>query len=274
MKSKQLVIRNTAIRLRKGGTRKKEYVCLNDIAKQADAPADKVIIHFMRSSPNLNFLAEWERMHNSTFDEQVFSKIINLARRDPFMIRVKDWIADTNAIGMECMAGQYGGVYAHPDIAIAFASWLDPQVKLYLIKEFQRLKEEETPQLQWNLRRELSKINYRLHADSIKLLIPPKLDDLGKKHIHASEADLLNMAVFGVNAMEWRVQNPDLNGNMRDYASLEQLTVLSNLETLNAYLIKSGLDADERLILLNTEAISQMNTMLKYDALKQMRELE
>lgn len=274
MKTKQLVIGDTAIRMRSVEQRKEDYICLNDIAAQAKAPVDKAILHFMRSRPNLNFLAEWERFHNSRFQESVFTKIINTVVNDHFMITVQDWIDQTNAIGMEQVTGRYGGIYVHPDIAIAFASWLDPQVKLYLIKEFQRLKDEEIPQLQWNLRRELSKINYRLHADSIKLLMPPKLDDLGKKHLHANEADLLNMALFGLNAMEWRVQNPDLKGNMRDYASLEQLTVLSNLETLNAYLIKSGLEADERLVLLNTEAISQMNALLKYDALKRMRTLE
>ena len=191
-----------------------------------------------------------------------------------YRLSVKEWVEKTNAIGLKAAAGRYGGTYAHPDIAFEFGMWISPQFKIYLIKEFQRLKEDENNRLklEWNLQRTLAKINYHIHTDAIKeTLIPKEVSKRQAALIYADEADLLNTALFGLTAKEWRERNPDKSGNMRDYAGLEQLVVLSNLESINALLIKQGLSQRERLIQLNKTAITQMKTLVENRAIKKLK---
>lgn len=191
-----------------------------------------------------------------------------------YKLSVKEWVEKTNAVGLKATAGRYGGTYAHPDIAFEFGMWISPQFKIYLVKEFQRLKSEENDRLklEWNLQRTLAKVNYQIHTDAIKEnLIPKTITKQQASFVYANEADLLNVALFGITAKEWRDDNPDKSGNVRDYATLEQLVVLSNMESINALLIRQGLPQAERLIQLNKVAITQMKSLLESNTIKKLK---
>jgi hypothetical protein len=227
----------------------------------------------LRNKNTIEFIGIWEQLHNPVFNSPEFEGIKNEAGLNRFTLSVKKWIEKTNAIGIVAKTGRYGGTYAHKDIAFEFGSWLSPEFKLYLIVEFQRLKEEENRalSLEWNFQRTLAKVNYRIHTDAVKeKLIPPRITKARVNAIYANEADLLNVALFGVTAREWREANPDKEGNIRDYASLEQLVVLSNLESINSVLIHQGLTQQSRLSQLNEIAITQMTSLAGASAIKRL----
>ena len=242
-----------------------EYVSITDIAKykNPDAPAD-IVKNWLRSKNTIELLGLWEKLNNPDFKLVEFDQFKNEAGFNHFVLSPRKWIESTQAIGLQSKSGRYGGTYAHVDIAMEFASWVSVEFKFYLIKEFQRLKKEESKSLEWTIKRQLSKINYRIHTDAIKEnLIPTALNKKQISHIYASEADILNMALFGKTAKTWRNENPDKKGNMRDYANVSQLVCLTNLENLNAILINEGLDQAERLSRLNKIAISQMKILVE-----------
>ncbi|GAB6286155.1 MAG: KilA-N domain-containing protein [Methanoregula sp.] len=243
-----------------------DYICITDIARYKDADrTDYLILNWLRNRNTIEFLGIWEQLNNPDFNPIEFDGIRKQAGLNSFILTAKQWIEKTHAIGIISKTGRYGGTFAHKDIAFEFASWISVEFKLYLIKEFQRLKDEERKQLGWDIRRNLAKINYRIHTDAIKEnLIPPELTPSQINRVYASEADLLNMALFGLTAKEWRVKNPDKKGNIRDYADISQLVCLSNLENLNAHFIGDNLPQHERLGKLNTIAIHQM-TLLTQD---------
>ena len=221
-----------------------------------------VISHWLSTRFAIDFLGIWEQINNPDFNLTEFSNIRFNAGSNGYVLSTKQWIERTNAIGIISSAGRYGGTYAHKDIAFEFGSWLSPEFKYYLIREYQRLKEEEQKQLGWSAKRELAKINYRIHTDAIKQnLIPPELTPAQKSFVYADEADMLNVAMFGVTAKQWREANPDLKGNIRDYATINQLICLSNMENLNAVFINDGLPQNERLEKLNKIAIQQMKVL-------------
>jgi hypothetical protein len=238
-----------------------DFISLTDMLKAKDG--DFFISDWLRNRNTVEFLGIWERVHNPDFNYGEFATIKSQAGLNSYKISVKEWVAKTNAIGLTAKAGRYGGTYAHKDIAFEFGMWISPEFKIYLIKEFQRLKEVETQQLGWDIRRNLTKINYRIHTDAIKArLIPEELTAAQINQIYASEADLLNMALFGKTARQWRDENPGSKGNIRDEANAAQLVCLANLETLNAHFIHQGLAQAERLRLLNQTAIQQMRLLL------------
>ena len=213
----------------------------------------------------VEFLGIWESVYNPTFNYGEFAIIKSQAGLNNYKISVKEWVEKTNAVGLKATAGRYGGTYAHPDIAFEFGMWISAEFKIYLVKEFQRLKEDENDRLKlnWNFQRTLAKVNYHIHTDAIKEnLIPAELTKNQISFIYANEADILNMALFGKTAQQWRTENPNIEGNIRDMSTIEQLVVLSNLESINAMLIHQGLSQQERLIQLNQMAISQMKSLL------------
>ncbi len=241
-----------------------DYISITDIAKHKNAEATGLVIsHWMSTRYTIEFMGLWEKMHNPDFNVTEFRNIKNESGSNGFILSSKNWINSTNAIGIVAKAGRYGGTYAHKDIAFEFASWISAEFKLFLIKEFQRLKDEELKQLGWDIRRNLTKINYRIHTDAIKEnLIPQNLNKQQVSFVYASEADVLNMALFGKTAKQWRDANPDKKGNIRDYSNVTQLVCLANLENLNAVFINDGLPQSERLLKLNQIAISQMKILL------------
>ena len=241
-----------------------DYISITDIAKYKDEKrTDYIIQNWLRNRNTIEFLGIWEKLNNPNFNPIEFEGFRNQAGLNSFVLTSKKWIEATNAIGIVSKPGRYGGTYAHKDIAFEFASWVSVEFKLYLIKEFQRLKDQEQGQLDWNIKRNLTKINYRIHTDAIKEnLIPKELSGKEKSMIYASEADVLNMALFGMTAKTWRENNPDKSGNIRDYANVSQLVCLSNLESLNAVLINDGLEQSQRLEKLNKIAISQMKILI------------
>ena len=241
-----------------------DYISITDIAKYKDEErTDYIIQNWLRNRNTIEFLGIWEKLNNPDFNPIEFEGFRNQAGLNSFVLTSKKWIESTNAIGIVSKPGRYGGTYAHKDIAFEFTSWVSVEFKLYLIKEFQRLKDQEQGQLDWNIKRNLTKINYRIHTDAIKEnLIPKELTGKEKSMIYASEADVLNMALFGITAKEWRENNPDKTGNVRDYANVSQLVCLSNLESLNAVLINDGLEQSQRLEKLNKIAISQMKILI------------
>ena len=246
-----------------------DYICLTDMAKaRTDAArAADVIKNWIRTRTTLEFLGTWERIYNPDFKVVEFDHFKSEAGLPSFVLSPSKWVEKTSAIGIFSKAGRYGGTYAHKDIAFEFGSAISPEFKLYLLKEFQRLKIEENDRLKldWNLQRTLAKVNYSIHTDAIKeRLIPGILTPKETSFIYASEADLLNMALFGITAKNWRNTNPDLKGNMRDHATLEQLVVLSNLESLNSVFIRQDIIASERLRQLNEIAINQMTSLLNH----------
>ncbi len=249
-----------------------EFISLTDMVKNFEG-GSALIEQWLKNKDTVLFLGVWEQIHNPGFNSLEFEGIKNEAGRNSFYLSAKSWSELTNAIGVTAKAGRYGGTYAHKDIAFEFGSWLSPEFKLYLIKEFQRLKIDEAKRLSndWNLNRTLAKLNYRIHTDAIqKHLVPEAITDKQASFIYASEADLLNVALFGITAAQWRKKNPDLDGNMRDHASLEQLLVLVNLEGMNAELIRQGLPPGERLKQLNATAIRQMGSLTSLPGLQQL----
>ena len=228
----------------------------------------------MRSKSTIDFLGLWEKLNNRSFKLVEFDQFKNDAGNNYFVLSPQKWVEQTNAIGLISKSGRYGGTYAHKDIAFEFASWISAEFKLYLIKEFQRLKEDENDRLRlgWSFQRTLAKVNYRIHTDAIKeKIIPPELSKQQIQIVYASEGDLLNVALFGVTAKQWRDMNPSLEGNMRDYAAIEQLVVLSNLESINSVMIHQGLDQSQRLQQLNNIAITQMKSLVGNNKLRKLR---
>ena len=256
--------------------KKEDYISLTDMArhKNAEIPAT-VISHWLSTNFSINYMGLWERMNNPDFNLTGFREVKMLSTETGFALSPKQWITKTNAIGIVSKAGRYGGgTFAHRNIAFEFASWLSPEFKYYLISEFERLKidEQHTKSLEWDLQRTLSKINYRIHTDAIKEHIIPNI--VTKEQItytYAEEADILNVALFGMTAKQWRDANFDLKGNVRDNATLEQLVVLSNMESINALLIRKGLPQSERLIELNNVAIIQMRSLVENEKLKSLK---
>ena len=247
--------------------RQDDYISLTDMAKYKNAEIPGTVIsHWMSTVFCVNYMGLWEKMNNPDFNLTGFREVKDQLSEPGFALSPKQWIERTNAVGITSKPGRYsGGTFAHRNIAFEFASWLSPEFKYYLISEFDRLKNDEVRQqaFEWNLQRTLSKINYRIHTDAIKEEIIPKVVTKAQTgFVYASEADLLNVALFGMTAAEWRTANPDKDGNMRDHATLEQLVVLSNMESINALLIRQGLPQKERLIQLNSTAITQMKSLV------------
>ena len=240
-----------------------DFISLTDIAKLKDSDNPRYIIqNWLRNRNTIEFLGVWESLYNPSFNRVEFDAFRSQAGLNSFVMTPQKWVESTRAIGIISKAGRYGGTYAHKEIAFEFASWISVEFKLYLVKEFERLKTEEMKQLGWDIKRNLAKINYRIHTDAIKEnLIPPELSAKQVSMVYASEADVLNMALFGMTAKQWRDSHPELQGNIRDYANVSQLVCLSNLENLNAVFISEGMSQAERLAKLNAIAISQMEIL-------------
>ena len=254
---------------------KNDFISLTDIARHRDSErSDYILQNWMRNRSTVDFIGLWEKFNNPNFNSIEFDGIKNQTGLNSFSLTPKRWIETTNAIGIISKTGRYGGTFAHKDIAFEFASWLSAEFKFYLIKEFQRLKDDENDRLklEWNFQRTLAKVNYHIHTDAIKAnLIPKELDKSKINFIYANEADLLNVALFGITAKQWREENPTIEGNIRDLATIEQLVVLSNLESLNAVFIHQGQSQAERVTQLNTIAITQMKALVNN---KQVKKLE
>ncbi len=271
-KSKTIIVKNHPITIIE--VNNQDYISLTDMTRSFE---DGLVLieKWLRNKNTVEFLGIWERINNPGFNSPEFGGIMMEAGLNRFTLSVKKWIDKTNGIGLAAKTGRYGsGTYAHKDIAFEFGSWLSAEFKLYLIKEFQRLKDEEnsSKKLEWNLQRTLSKINYRIHTDAIKEeLIPPAITKQQSNTIYASEADVLNMALFGQTAATWRTNNKNKEGNIRDHATLEQLVVLTNLESINSVLIRQTLPQPERLQKLNDIAISQMKSLLNSTGMKKLK---
>jgi hypothetical protein len=248
------------------------YISLTDIARKKNPIEPKdVVKNWMRSKSTIEFLGLWEKLNNSTFKGVEFDSLLNESGSNAFTLSPSRWINSTGAIGLISTIGKNGGTFAHSEIALEFASWVSTEFKLYLITEIKRLKIQENNQqnLQWSVQRAISKINYNIHTDAIKEnLIPNFLTKEQAKIIYANEADLLNVALFGITAQEWKKENPNLDGNIRDQATLEQLVVLSNMESINALLIQKNISSEERILQLNQVAISQMKSLLTAKGVK------
>ena len=239
-----------------------DYISLTDMLKSKDG--DFFISDWLRNRNTIEFLGIWEELHNPNFNYGEFAIIKSQAGLNSYKLSVKEWVNKTNSIGIVAKTGRYGGTYAHKDIAFEFGMWISPKFKLLLIKEFERLKSEEQKQLGWDAKRELSKINYKIHTDAIKKnLIPKELTKYETSIVYAEEADVLNMALFGMTAKQWRDKNPDKQGNIRDYANINELICLANLENVNSIYINERLEQSERLIRLNKIAIAQMEILTK-----------
>lgn len=253
-----------------------DYVSLTDIAKNAEDEPRFTIRSWMRNNNTLAYLEAWESVHNPDFKRGEAATFRLNATNNSFSASVTAWIKETNAIGVQSRAGRYGGTFAHREIALNFCYWFSPTFQVYLIKEFDRLKAEEAKSLdtEWNVKRIMSKANYRIHTEAVKnYMIPPNLQNTKKAGIFfASEADLINMALFGMTAKQWKTANPTLKGNMRDHASPDQLLVLANLQSLNAKLLEWESDAEQRLELLNKTAIDQMSILMESKSLKPLRD--
>lgn len=252
-----------------------DFISLTDIAKQKNDkfPRD-VIKNWLRNRNTIEFLGVWEQIHNTNFKQVEFDLLRNESGLNSFVLTPTKWIESTNAIGITSKAGRYGGTYAHKDIAFEFASWISPEFKLYIIKDYQRLRKEEQYRLSidWNLNRELSKINYRIHTDSIKEnLINNNLTKAQEGRTYASEADLLNVALFGMTKKRWQSLNPEKKGNPRDYATIEELIVMTNLESLNAQMIIDDIPQSERLHKLNEIARSQLRILLNNSTVNKLK---
>jgi len=269
---KKIIIQGLQIAVIKNN--EEEYISLTDMAKFKERETTGIVIaNWLSTKYTIQFMGAWEQIYNPHFNVMEFNNIKNEAGSNGFILSSSKWIQKTNAIGIRSSAGRYGGTYAHKDIAFEFATWLSPEFKLYLIKEFQRLKSEENERLTlgWDVKRQLTKINYRIHTDSInENLIPQSISKKQATIIYASEADILNAALFGKTAKDWRDENKGKEGNIRDYCDVTQLVVLSNLEGINAELIRQSLSQSERLIKLNEIAISQMKALMSNSSIKKL----
>lgn len=273
-RSKKLIVKGTEIAFY--DLNNEDYISLTAIARYRDAErTDYILQNWMRNRSTIEFIGLWEQLHNPKFNSIEFDGFKNEAGSNSFSLTPKRWIEATNAIGVISKSGRHGGgTYAHQDIAFEFASWISPEFKLYLVTEFKRLKREEGDKLklEWNLQRTLAKVNYRIHTDAIKeKLIPQQLSKNQINAVYASEADVLNVALFGKTAKQWRDANPEQDGNIRDQATIEQLVVLSNLESINAVLIHQALRQPERIKQLNDVAITQMRSLLNNHNLKKLK---
>lgn len=255
-----------------------DFVSLTDLSKgfvtseEDQRNAEYFILNWLRLGNTVEFLGAWEELHNNNFNPVGYDRIKSSLTSNVFRLSVKKWIEETNSIGLIAKAGRYGGTFAHRDIAIQFCYWLSPKFQIYLIKEFQTLQNERKESLQWDVRRLLSKVNYHIHADAVRQNIVPVLEWHTRKEgiYYASEADVLNIAVFGMTAAEWRLSNPEVNGNIRDHASHEQLIILSNVEAINAAMIRDGLRQDERAMKLNEIAVYQMQILYRIPSIKKL----
>lgn len=257
-KNKTIHIDNAEISLLSQGS--EDYISLTDMAHSQ--MEEHIIFKWLSLKSTIEYIGEWEVLFNPDFNYTEFGTIKNEAGSNNFVLSVKQWIEKTNAIGITAKAGRYGGTYAHKDIAFHFGMWISPRFQLLLVKEYQRLKEQEQHLIGWTAKRELSKINYHIHTDAIKNnLVPPELTSKQISVVYASEADVLNVALFGTTAKQWREKNPDLKGNLRDYATINELICLSNMENINAVMIDEGINQSERLIRLNRIAIQQMKVL-------------
>ena len=269
MKQRTIIVKGTEVTVTTRG--EEDYISLTDMVKGF---GDEVVLYgWLRNKNTVEFLGIWEQLNNPEFKPLEFDRFLQQAGLNRFSLSPAKWVEATGAIGIYSKAGRGGGTYAHKDIAFEFGSWLSPEFKLYLITEFQRLKRAEAANrsIEWNVQRTLAKVNYRIHTDAIKQhLMPQVLTKVQVNAIYANEADLLNMALFGTTAAVWRRANPKADGNIRDQATLEQLVVLSNLESINAMLIHQGLAAPQRLAQLNTMAITQMRSLLNAPSLKRL----
>jgi hypothetical protein len=265
-KNKTINVKGFEITIYKGEV--SDYISLTDIARHKDdAHTDDIIKNWLRNRNTIELLGFWETIYNPNFKPVEFDGFRKQAGLNSFVMTPKKWIESTNAIGINSKSGRYGGTFAHKDIAFEFASWISIEFKLYIIKEFQRLKDNENDRLKlnWSFQRTLAKVNYHIHTDAIKEnLIPSELTKNQISFVYADEADLLNMALFGKTALQWRSENPTAEGNIRDMATIEQLVVLSNMESINAMFIHQGLTQQERLFQLNKMAITQMNSLLQH----------
>lgn len=260
MVNNEIIVNGIDLRYKK--INKEDFISLTDLARYVNPTEPKVPIStWMRNKDVISYLGLWEKLHNPDFKGHEFESFENAAGRHSFYLSPQKWIESTNAIGIISKSGNNGGTFAHRDIAFEFASWLSPEFKLYLVTEFQRLKIKEQQALEWSAKRELAKVNYRIHTDAIKENIVPNLTEEQLKYVYADEADLLNVALFGKTAGQWRTENPTLKGNIRDYATIEQLLVIANMESLNAYLIEQNVPQDERLMQLNNVAKSQLRVL-------------
>ena len=272
-KNKTIIVKGTEITVIE--TAQSDFISLTDIARHKDsANTDDIIKNWLRNRNTIELLGFWEIMYNPNFKPVEFDGFRKQAGLNSFVLTPKRWIETTNAIGITSKSGRYGGTFAHKDIAFEFASWISIEFKLYIIKEFQRLKTDENSRLnlEWNLQRTISKINYRIHTDAIKEnIIPQLISSKESAMIYATEADLLNMAMFGKTAMQWRNENPKAEGNIRDQATLEQLVVMSNIESINSVLVHQGLVQSERLLQLNKIAITQMKSLVGNKQMKNLK---
>lgn len=272
-KNSKIDVKGTEITILK--SENDDFISLTDIARHKDAEnTDDIIKNWMRNRNTIELLGFWEMLYNPNFKPVEFDGFRKQAGLNSFVMTPKKWIESTNAMGIISKSGRYGGTFAHKDIAFEFASWISIEFKLYIIKEFQRLKADENDRLklEWNLQRTLAKVNYRIHTDAIKEnLIPKELTKAQIQFVYADEADMLNVALFGVTAKQWRAANPGKEGNIRDYATIEQLVVLSNLESINAVLIHQGLSQPQRLKQLNQIAIQQMKSLVNNMNIKKLK---
>ena len=249
-----------------------DYISLTDMTRNF-GDGDQLIKNWLQNKNTIDFLGVWETINNQNFNLVEFHQIKTEAGLNRFIMSAKKWIERTKGIGLIAKTGRYGGTFAHKDIAFEFGSWLSPEFKLYLIREFQRLKEQEFNQnnLEWNIRRTLTKAQYKVHTDAVKNnLIPEKITKAQEGFIYASEADILNQALFGCTAKQWKIENPDKKGNIRDYASIEQLVVMTSLESQNALLIEQGVPAKERLVILNDLARRQMQSLIDTSSIRRL----
>ena len=270
-KSQKLNIKGTEILVY--SEKSEDYISLTDIARYRDAErSDYILQNWMRNRSTIEFVGLWEMFNNPNFNSIEFDGIKNMSGSNSFALTPKRWIEATNAIGIISKTGRYGGTFAHRDIAFEFASWLSAEFKFYLIKEFQRLKEDEQKLLGWSAKREFTKLNYHIHTDAIKKhLIPAELSSAQTSIIYANEADVLNVAMFGKTAKQWQEENPGLKGNMRDYATINELICLANMENLNAVFIQEQIPQKVRLVKLNQIAIQQMKVLMEIENRKMLK---
>lgn len=260
MIKKEIIVDNTNITI--VSINEDDYISLTDIAKYKSDDPIAVISNWMRNRNTVEYLGIWESLYNQDFKPLEFEGFKKQAGLNAFTLSPQKWVKTTNAIGIISKSGRYGGTYAHKDIAFKFASWISVEFELYIVKEFQRLKQEEQNKIGWSAKRELARINYHIHTDAVRNKLVPKEVSMSQKNtIYAEEADVLNVAIFGMTAKEWRESNPNLNGNIRDYATVNELICISNMENINSVMINENVSQSERLEKLNKIAIHQMNIL-------------